>query len=69
MLITSPGEPAKMLRTIANSVQSFCTATFSKPNYLETAAASKLDLSARASLFRKVVAELIESLEENRRSR
>jgi haloacid dehalogenase-like hydrolase len=34
-----------------------------------TAAASKLGLSARASLFRKVVAELIESLEENRRSR
>ena len=35
MLITSIGEPAKVLRTIAHSVQSFSTATFSKPNYLE----------------------------------
>jgi len=35
MLITSTGEPAKVLRTIAHSVQSFSTATFSKPNYLE----------------------------------
>lgn len=35
MLITDAGGPAKMLRTIANSVQSFSTATFSKPNYLE----------------------------------
>jgi Cof subfamily protein (haloacid dehalogenase superfamily) len=35
MLITSTGEPAKALRTIAHSVQPFSTATFSKPNYLE----------------------------------
>lgn len=35
MLITGTGEPALVLRTIAHSVQSFCTATFSKPNYLE----------------------------------
>lgn len=35
MLITSTGKPANVLRTIAHSVQSFSTATFSKPNYLE----------------------------------
>jgi Cof subfamily protein (haloacid dehalogenase superfamily) len=35
MLITREGDPAKVLRTIANSVQSLSTATFSKPNYLE----------------------------------
>jgi len=35
MLITGQGEPAQVLRTIANSVQSLSTATFSKPNYLE----------------------------------
>jgi Cof subfamily protein (haloacid dehalogenase superfamily) len=35
MLMTSQGEPAKVLRLIADSVQSFSTATFSKSNYLE----------------------------------
>ena len=35
MLMTCQGEPAKVLRTISESVQTFSTATFSKPNYLE----------------------------------
>jgi Cof subfamily protein (haloacid dehalogenase superfamily) len=35
MLISRPGDPALVLRTIAHSVQSLSTATFSKPNYLE----------------------------------
>ena len=35
LLITSEGEPAKVLRTLAKSLHSMSTATFSKPNYLE----------------------------------
>jgi len=35
LLITSEGEPAKVLRTLANLFLSMSTATFSKPNYLE----------------------------------
>jgi hydroxymethylpyrimidine pyrophosphatase-like HAD family hydrolase len=35
LLITSEDEPAKVLRTLAKSLHSMSTATFSKPNYLE----------------------------------
>jgi Cof subfamily protein (haloacid dehalogenase superfamily) len=35
MLMTSQGEPAKVLRLIADSVRTLSTATFSKSNYLE----------------------------------
>jgi Cof subfamily protein (haloacid dehalogenase superfamily) len=50
MLITGEGDPARVLRTIANSVQSLCTATFSKPNYLEIIASGVNKAKALADL-------------------
>jgi len=58
MLITSTGEPAKMLRTIANSVQSFSTATFSKPNYLEIIAPGVNKAKAVAELAQTLGVDL-----------
>jgi hydroxymethylpyrimidine pyrophosphatase-like HAD family hydrolase len=58
MLITSKGEPAKVLGTIANSVQSLSTATFSKPNYLEIIASGVNKAKALADLTKTLGVEL-----------
>lgn len=58
MLITSKGEPAQVLRTIANSVQSLSTATFSKPNYLEIIAGGVNKAKALADLTKTLGVDL-----------
>jgi Cof subfamily protein (haloacid dehalogenase superfamily) len=52
LLITSAGEPARALRTIAHSVRPFSTATFSKSNYLEIIAPGVNKAKAVAELAR-----------------
>ena len=58
MLITSTGEPAKVLRTITHSVQALSTATFSKPNYLEIIAPGVNKAEAVAELAQNLGADL-----------
>lgn len=58
MLMTGEGEPAQVLRTIANMVQSVSTATFSKPNYLEIIASGANKAKALADLTKTLGLDL-----------
>jgi hypothetical protein len=58
MLMTREGEPANVLRTIADSVQSLSTATFSKPNYLEIIASGVNKAKGLADLIKTLGLDL-----------
>jgi hypothetical protein len=56
--MTSEGEPANVLRTIADSVRSLSTATFSKPNYLEIIASGVNKAKGLADLIKTLGLDL-----------